>query len=54
MENYRQGMASSTIGQYDIFTTVYHCRIFDKGYIVKVQRKNDVKCQAAPWLAQKK
>ena len=25
--------------QYDIFTTVYHCRIFDKGYIVKVQWK---------------
>ena len=52
--NYRQGMASSTIGQYDIFTTVYHCSIFDKGYIVKVQWKNDVKCQAAAWLAQKK
>ena len=38
--------------KYDIFTTVYHCRIVDKGYIVKVQWKNDVKCQAAAWLAQ--
>lgn len=40
--------------RYEIFTTVYHCRIFDKGYIVKVQRRNDVKCQAAALLAQKK
>jgi len=40
--------------QYDIFTTVYHCRIVDKGCILKVQWKNDVKCQAAAWLAQKK
>lgn len=40
--------------QYEIFTTVYHCRIVDKGYMVKVQWKNDAKCHAAAWLVQKK